>query len=81
MQVHGDLVVIMHFCGYVSFPILCNVDLYSGTRSKFFFFIELNQTVASHCAWSLHPRRLGNILVTRIFIIDRTDGNSITGTD
>ena len=31
--------------------------------------------------WSLHPSRLWNILVTRIFIIDRTDGNSITGTD
>ena len=48
MRVHGDLVVNMHFCGYVSFPVLCNVDLYSGKRSNKSVFIELNRTAASH---------------------------------
>ena len=48
MRVHGYLVVNTNFCGYVSFPVLCNMDLYSGTRSNKSVFIELNRTVASH---------------------------------
>ena len=34
VQVYSDLVLIMQFCDYVSFPVLCNVDLYSGMHSK-----------------------------------------------
>ena len=49
VRVHGDLVVNMHFWGYVSFFVLCNVDLYSGMRSKKSVFIEWIRTVASHC--------------------------------
>ena len=51
VRVNGDLVVIIHFCGYVLFPVLCNVDLYSGTHSK-----KINFFIACLDANSMHAK-------------------------
>ena len=55
VRVHGDLVVIIHFVVMFHF-LYCVMWIY--IVECVLVFIELNWTVASHCAWSLHPGRL-----------------------